>query len=114
MKKKLFMAALAALAATPGLAADMLVKKAPPPPRAPAWSWTGFYVGANLGGGWAKTDWFEDVSGSGGGAARLAFRMRRSVRQVYWAAAKSVLIGRAVGRYSASRPTPMLRAFAAV
>ena len=61
------MAALAALAATPGLAADMLVKKAPPPPRAPAWSWTGFYVGANLGGGWAKTDWFEDVSGSGGG-----------------------------------------------
>ncbi|HYQ08617.1 MAG TPA: hypothetical protein VER26_16830 [Xanthobacteraceae bacterium] len=67
MKKKLFMAALAALAATPGLAADMLVKKAPPPPRAPAWSWTGFYVGANLGGGWAKTDWFEDVSGSGGG-----------------------------------------------
>jgi len=36
MKKILFMAALAALAATPGLAADMLVKKAPPPPRAPA------------------------------------------------------------------------------
>lgn len=58
---------LAALAVTPALAADMLVKKAPPPPRAPVWSWTGFYVGANIGGGWANTDWFEDAFGSGGG-----------------------------------------------
>jgi outer membrane immunogenic protein len=66
MKRLMVAAALAVLAATPALAADMLVKKAPPP-RAPAWSWTGFYVGANLGGGFAKTDWFEDVSGSGGG-----------------------------------------------
>lgn len=58
---------LAALAVTPALASDMLVKKAPPPPRAPVWSWTGFYVGANIGGGWANTDWFEDAFGSGGG-----------------------------------------------
>lgn len=67
MKKFLVAAALAALSATPALAADMLAKKAPPPPRAPAWSWTGFYAGLNAGGGWAKSDWFEDVSGSGGG-----------------------------------------------
>jgi opacity protein-like surface antigen len=67
MKKVILVAALAAFAATPALAADMLVKKAPPPPPAPTWSWTGFYVGANVGGGWAKSDWFEDVSGSGGG-----------------------------------------------
>lgn len=71
MKKLLFAATLvttlAALVATPAWAADMLAKKAPPPPHAPAWSWTGFYVGGNVGGGFAKTDWFEDVSGSGGG-----------------------------------------------
>lgn len=67
MKGLMVAAALAVLASTPALAADMLVKKAPPPARAPVWSWTGFYVGVNFGGGFAKTDWFEDVSGSGGG-----------------------------------------------
>jgi hypothetical protein len=46
--KTLIAGALAALAATPALAADMLVKKAPPPPRAPAWSWTGFYADPDL------------------------------------------------------------------
>jgi outer membrane immunogenic protein len=68
MKKIVFAAALAVLTATPALAADMLVKKAPPPAPVPAWSWTGFYAGLNVGGGWANTDWFEDVSGSGGGS----------------------------------------------
>jgi outer membrane immunogenic protein len=32
-------------------AADMVVKALPPPP-APVYSWTGFYIGANIGGGW--------------------------------------------------------------
>jgi opacity protein-like surface antigen len=43
-------AAIAALIATPALAADMAVK-APPPAPAPAYSWTGFYIGGYLGGG---------------------------------------------------------------
>jgi outer membrane immunogenic protein len=37
-------------------AADMAVKmpvKAQPPPPAPVYSWTGFYIGGNIGGGWA-------------------------------------------------------------
>jgi len=93
MKKITIAAALfgifAALAATPALAADMLVKNAPPPQRAPAWSWTGFYVGVNLGGGWTKTDWLEDEG------------------------VKSVLIGRTAGPCSAFKPTPMPLAFAA-
>lgn len=52
MKKILFViAALAVLAATDlAHAADMALK-APPPP-APVYSWTGFYVGANAGYGW--------------------------------------------------------------
>lgn len=43
--------AIAALIATPAVAADMPVK-APPPAPAPVYSWTGFYVGANGGYGW--------------------------------------------------------------
>ena len=43
-------AALAVLLGTPALAADMPVK-APPPP-APVWSWTGFYIGADAGYAW--------------------------------------------------------------
>jgi len=36
-------------------AAD-LPRKAPGPPPPPAYSWTGFYVGANVGGGWGDRD----------------------------------------------------------
>jgi outer membrane immunogenic protein len=48
-------AAIAALIAAPALAADMPVK-APPPAPAPVYSWTGWYVGANVGGGWGHRD----------------------------------------------------------
>jgi outer membrane immunogenic protein len=67
MKKLLIAgAALAALIATPALAADMAVK-APPAPVAPMYSWAGFYIGVEAGGGWAKsqqTDTFGVTSGS--------------------------------------------------
>jgi outer membrane immunogenic protein len=41
----------AALCAAPALAADMAMK-APPPPTAQIFSWTGFYIGGYVGGGW--------------------------------------------------------------
>jgi outer membrane immunogenic protein len=51
--KKLFVAGIAAaLCSTPALAADMAVKAPRPVPSAPVYSWTGFYVGANMGYGW--------------------------------------------------------------
>jgi outer membrane immunogenic protein len=51
--KKLFVAGIAAaFCSTPALAADMAVKAPPPAPSAPVYSWTGFYVGANMGYGW--------------------------------------------------------------
>jgi outer membrane immunogenic protein len=53
-------AAAAALAGTPALAADMPLK-APPPPAA-VFSWTGFYVGGNIGYSWG--DAHDDFSAS--------------------------------------------------
>ena len=52
MKKLLLaMASLVALGvAAPASAADMPVKAAPPPPVAPIYNWTGFYIGAHVGG----------------------------------------------------------------
>ena len=47
------LAAVAAMIGTPVLAADMAVK-APPPLPPPVYSWTGFYGGAEIGGGWAS------------------------------------------------------------
>ena len=38
--------------------ADLAVK-APPPPPVPVFSWTGFYVGANIGGAWVRNDWTD-------------------------------------------------------
>lgn len=55
MRKMLIaVAALATLIVRPALAADMPLK-APPPP-APVFSWTGFYIGANAGGAWGTFD----------------------------------------------------------
>jgi outer membrane immunogenic protein len=46
-------AAFVALTGIPAFAADMALK-APPPPPPPVYSWTGFYIGANVGGGWGS------------------------------------------------------------
>lgn len=40
--------------------ADLAVK-APPPPPPPPFSWTGFYVGGNIGGAWANNDWRDSL-----------------------------------------------------
>jgi outer membrane immunogenic protein len=65
--KKLLVAGIAAAAfcGAPALAADMAVKAPPPPPAvAPAYNWTGFYVGGEFGGGWA-TSTTTDVTATG-------------------------------------------------
>ncbi len=53
-KYALAAAAVAALTTTAALAADLPSRRAPPvyvPPPPPAFTWTGFYVGGNVGGG---------------------------------------------------------------
>lgn len=48
-KAAIFIAAVAALISTSAWAADMAVKAPPPPAAASVPSWTGFYVGGNIG-----------------------------------------------------------------
>jgi outer membrane immunogenic protein len=58
--------ALAALAAVPAGAADLsrpIYKAPPPPPPVPVFTWTGCYIGGNVGGLWVN----KDVSGPFGG-----------------------------------------------
>jgi outer membrane immunogenic protein len=66
MKKTIVVGlALAALMAPPVVAAELPVK-APPPPPAPVYTWTGCYIGANVGlvGADTKVSW--DGVGEGG------------------------------------------------
>jgi outer membrane immunogenic protein len=71
MKKFLIAAAGLVALAAPALAADMApapraYTKAPPP-VVEVWNWTGFYIGANVGGVWAHTS-VTDVNGFAAGA----------------------------------------------
>lgn len=60
-----YLIAAVGLIGTPTFAADMAVK-APPPPPAPVYSWTGFYVGLNAGYGWGEPSYnFDGDNGAG-------------------------------------------------
>ena len=80
MKKILFagVAGLALLAGAPAHAADLRVRRPPPPPPpvvapVPVFSWTGCYIGANVGGAWADKEFsangFDAGNHSFGGVA---------------------------------------------
>ena len=66
MKKKIALGALLALAfAAPASSADMrMPMKAPPPVMAPIFTWTGFYIGGNIGGAWTSNRIWEDRFGA--------------------------------------------------
>lgn len=59
-------AAFAAVAATSAIAADMPVKARPP--IVEVWSWTGFYIGGNVGYSWGRSDtdltYYNTVTGA--------------------------------------------------
>jgi len=65
MKKLAIAITAIALIGTPAFAADMAIKS--PPPSAPVFSWTGFYVGGNVGYGWGASSnaWNVYASNSG-------------------------------------------------
>jgi outer membrane immunogenic protein len=58
-------AASAIFAVGAASAADLPVyTKAPPPLPPPMYNWTGFYIGANGGYGWAREEWFFSPAGT--------------------------------------------------
>jgi outer membrane immunogenic protein len=61
--------ALAAMIAAPAMAADMPLKA--PPMVAPLYSWTGFYIGANVGYSWgkARSDYYDPNFGAFGASS---------------------------------------------
>lgn len=61
MKTLIIGVALAALAVTPAMAADIPVK-APPVVPAPLYTWTGFYLGTHTGYGWSDLDWVDSFA----------------------------------------------------
>src|SRR5262249_34723296 len=67
MKKAIITgAALLALGTGVAGAAD-LPYKAPPVYMPPAFSWTGCYIGGNLGGAWAQNNWTDNLLGASWG-----------------------------------------------
>jgi outer membrane immunogenic protein len=63
MKKlTLALAAATVLISAPALAADLRMPVKAPVVAPPIFSWSGFYIGAHVGGGWGTKDWeFTDV-----------------------------------------------------
>src|SRR4051794_41214224 len=77
MKKLLLVStALTVLFAGSALAADLRRPAPaynPPPPPPPVFSWTGFYIGGNLGGAWARGSVSDSLFGLSASSHRSGF-----------------------------------------
>ncbi len=71
MKKLITFIAVAGMIGTSAFAADMAVKAQPPAP-APVYSWTGWYVGGNVGYGWSHRDFTNTITGTFGSIQNTA------------------------------------------
>lgn len=69
----LLLSTVPVLAVGPAISADLPTRKEPSaaPVMSQNYNWTGFYLGANVGGAWHNADWFEDLT-SGGSAGASA------------------------------------------
>lgn len=59
MRRIILISVIAMLSTGMAVAADLPVKSRPLPAPVPVINWTGFYVGAHLGGGWGYSDWYD-------------------------------------------------------
>src|SRR6185295_7645943 len=97
--KKPVLLAVAALAllgmATGSRAADLPVKAPIMPPPPPPFSWTGFYIGGNIGAAWAGVDVTDNLTGQnfsrssdavfiGGGQIGFNYQINTLVLGVEW------------------------------
>jgi outer membrane immunogenic protein len=64
MKKILLLGCAFALCGAPVLAADLPTRPVYQPFPAPMFSWTGCYIGANVGGAWARAELYDSVTGT--------------------------------------------------
>ena len=72
MKRILIAGTLALAAGGQALAAD-LPQPAPPPPRAPAFTWTGIYIGINGGFAFGDSSFTDPINGSTGSVSTTGF-----------------------------------------
>ena len=80
MKKLLLVGtAFTALFGGSALAADLRPRPYAPPP-APVFSWTGFYIGGNLGGAWARGSVNDSLFGLSANSNRSRIHWRRPSR----------------------------------
>src|SRR5215471_11028914 len=64
--------AFAALAAVPAIGADMATKAPPVPFYAPPpFTWTGFYIGGNVGGAWGQGTIVDTLTGASFGSGTV-------------------------------------------
>jgi outer membrane immunogenic protein len=107
-------AAVASLAASSAAFAADLGRPAPPPIVMPIYNWTGFYIGANLGGAWASgtlTDNFTGASFTGNhsgviGGGTLGYNWQVSPNFVV--GFEGTFDGTSIGRTSNSVVVPIL------
>ena len=59
-------------ASSAGLAADLPVRPAAPPPLPPVYNWTGFYLGGNVGEAWASGTLTDSFTGASATASKNA------------------------------------------
>jgi outer membrane immunogenic protein len=63
MIRRLVLGAIALLGCAGAVgAADLPIRKSPPPPPPPVLTWDGFYLGGQIGGGWATDKMFESTA----------------------------------------------------
>jgi outer membrane immunogenic protein len=96
MKKLLLTGtALAGLAVTPALAADMALKAYPSAAVAPIFTWTGCYIGVHAGAGMMRDSWTDEKGGGGLAGGQLGCNYQTGILVLglegegYWSGMRS-------------------------
>jgi outer membrane immunogenic protein len=94
MRKGLLTGACALALAAPAYAADLPLKAPPAPPPPPVFNWSGFYVGANIGGAFTRDSITDNLTGAslstnnsgfiGGGQLGFNYQVNSWVFGVEW------------------------------